>query len=164
MHDPSPGGAAVFVMRCLRSSKLALRVRMAECPRSVPSQHPALEQQVVLLTEFVEWRGASSGTCTTDSRQTLRTGCRELDSTHRAVPLHTCFRPFIPYFRCHCYTTWICDLSPAAEGTGTSLTPKKCENPGSPSTSWEDYIVPTELPADLQAKVASVRDLVTEVG
>lgn len=43
-----------------------------------------------------------------------------------------------------------------------ALTPKKKENPGSPSNSWEDYNVPKGLPKDLADKVALVRDLMSE--
>ena len=40
-----------------------------------------------------------------------------------------------------------------------ALTPKKKEEPNTPSKAWEDYEVPTNLPEDLQAKVGSIRDL-----
>jgi len=44
----------------------------------------------------------------------------------------------------------------------SALTPKKKENPSSPSNSWEDYNVPEGLPKDLTDKVALVRDLMRE--
>jgi len=43
-----------------------------------------------------------------------------------------------------------------------ALTPKKKERPDEPSTSWEDYSVPTALPENLKLKVASFRDLMSE--
>ena len=44
-----------------------------------------------------------------------------------------------------------------------ALTPKKKQDLNSPSNSWDDYDVPTELPADLKARVGSCRDLMTEM-
>ena len=44
-----------------------------------------------------------------------------------------------------------------------ALTPKKKHDLNSPSNSWDDYDVPTELPADLKARVGSCRDLMTEM-
>ena len=40
-----------------------------------------------------------------------------------------------------------------------ALTPKKKHDLNSPSNSWDDYDVPTKLPADLNAKIASIKDL-----
>lgn len=40
-----------------------------------------------------------------------------------------------------------------------ALTPKKCNAPDTPSTSWNDYEVPTELPKELKEKIASIQDL-----
>ncbi len=40
-----------------------------------------------------------------------------------------------------------------------ALTPKKKQEQNTPSKAWEDYEVPTNLPDNLQAKVASIRDL-----
>ena len=40
-----------------------------------------------------------------------------------------------------------------------ALTPKKKQDLNSPSNSWDDYDVPTELPADLNVKIASIKDL-----
>ena len=43
-----------------------------------------------------------------------------------------------------------------------ALMPKKNGNSDSPSNTWADYIVPTELPSELIARVANVRDLMEE--
>ncbi|MDD9974423.1 MAG: type I CRISPR-associated protein Cas7 [Gemmatimonadota bacterium] len=43
-----------------------------------------------------------------------------------------------------------------------ALTPKKNGNSDSPSNAWADYIVPTELPDELAARVAKIRDLMEE--
>ena len=43
-----------------------------------------------------------------------------------------------------------------------ALTPRKKDKPDEPSTKWEDYEVPTKLPDDLVAKVASVKDLMKD--
>jgi CRISPR-associated protein Csd2 len=43
-----------------------------------------------------------------------------------------------------------------------ALRPTKTHDPAEPSTSWGDYKVPTKLPSELQTKVHSLRDLVTE--
>jgi len=40
-----------------------------------------------------------------------------------------------------------------------ALTPKKKQDLNSPSNSWDDYDVPTKLPADLTAKIGSIKDL-----
>jgi CRISPR-associated protein Csd2 len=40
-----------------------------------------------------------------------------------------------------------------------ALTPKKKHDPDKSSEAWDEYEVPTELPADLKAKVGKVRDL-----
>lgn len=41
-----------------------------------------------------------------------------------------------------------------------ALRPKKKADPEQPSTSWSDYEVPDKLPASLQGKIASLKDLV----
>ena len=43
-----------------------------------------------------------------------------------------------------------------------ALTPNKNCDPDSPSNSWVDYTVPTQLPDALVARVAEVRDLIAE--
>jgi len=43
-----------------------------------------------------------------------------------------------------------------------ALTPKKKEPVDQPSASWQDYVVPTALPNELQSKVQPLRDLMTE--
>lgn len=40
-----------------------------------------------------------------------------------------------------------------------ALTPNKKQDADQPSKSWDDYVVPTALPDELQKKVGSVRDL-----
>jgi CRISPR-associated protein Csd2 len=40
-----------------------------------------------------------------------------------------------------------------------ALTPKKKEDASQPSQSWDDYVVPTELPDELSKKIGQVRDL-----
>jgi Cas7 group CRISPR-associated protein Csh2 len=45
-----------------------------------------------------------------------------------------------------------------------ALTPKKKDRPNEPSLTWDDYEVPSELPASLKTKVASVRDLMADLG
>ncbi len=43
-----------------------------------------------------------------------------------------------------------------------ALTPKKNCDTNSPSNTWSDYTVPTELPDELTARVAKIRDLMEE--
>lgn len=43
-----------------------------------------------------------------------------------------------------------------------ALTPKKKGSPDEPSAKWEDYDVPTKLPDEFAAKVASVKDLMKD--
>jgi Cas7 group CRISPR-associated protein Csh2 len=43
-----------------------------------------------------------------------------------------------------------------------ALTPKKKEEPEKPSTSWDEYHAPKELPDDLKSRIASIRDLMDE--
>lgn len=43
-----------------------------------------------------------------------------------------------------------------------ALTPKKKEESGKPSTSWDEYHVPKELPDDLKNRIAPIRDLMDE--
>ncbi|NGZ07786.1 MAG: CRISPR-associated protein [Nitrospira sp. LK70] len=42
------------------------------------------------------------------------------------------------------------------------LTPKKKGDSNKPSEQWQDYDVPSGLPGELQGKIASIRDLMTE--
>jgi len=43
-----------------------------------------------------------------------------------------------------------------------ALRPRKKQQPGQPSNSWDDYDVPAKLPEELAAKVKPIRDLVEE--
>jgi len=43
-----------------------------------------------------------------------------------------------------------------------ALRPRKKQQPGQPSNSWDDYDVPATLPEELAAKVKPIRDLVEE--
>jgi len=43
-----------------------------------------------------------------------------------------------------------------------ALTPRKKDEPEKPSSSWDDYEVPTKLPDELQKKVEPIRDLMEQ--
>jgi len=45
-----------------------------------------------------------------------------------------------------------------------AMTPRKKANPEEPSTRWDEYAVPPQLPADLKSKVGSFRDLCSAQG
>jgi len=97
-----------------------------------------------------------------------RSGCtkRDIDLLLRILPYayaHTAsyVRPFVGIRH-----AWYIEHKSALGSCSdfdlmAALTPKKKNDPQRPSTSWEEYEVPTALPDNLKSRIDSIRDLMS---